>query len=401
MAKLDLPGMDKKYRALAEERKTENQVFYSQFLDEFISEDSKKEIFEGNGTDYFTLDKQIYKFTDFKNLVFGIKKSEGSFLIVENVKFYYCEFSSCAFNNVEFKNCNFTGCSFTECYSTGQGVTFLQCSFMRSIPGKNSLDDMPAIFESCDFTVIFKECDMSNIISIKSHFYNTKFIETILYDAIFLDSGFDIVRICDCDLRSTRIVGPKFNDFTFEDNNKTTKVNENTFFGRAEFSRKEKMEVNSTAEAYRSLGKLLEKNDIVEESSEYFYLFKKTERYGLNGVRKFVSLISYLICGYGERPFFSLIAAILVVFLCGTLYMVFGVSINNETMIFHPASGNFLPPFENLVYWYHFSLVTFTTVGYGNVVPVGWSIIVSGIEMVLGVILTGIWISTLVRKMTR
>ena len=402
MYEFDIKNMDKEYRALALQRKEENQIFYSQFLDEFVKEqDSKKELIEGNGVDYFTLDKVLYNFTDFKNLVLGKSKSDGEALILEGVKFYYCEFHLCAFNNIEFRNCNFVGCSFIECYSMGRGILFEQCSFMRSAPGKNNIDDMPAIFEGSDITAIFKGCDMSSIISIKTHFYNTKFIETNLYDAIFLDSGFDIVRICDCDLRSTKVVGSKFNDFTFEDDNKTTKVNENTFFGMATFSRKERMEVDSAAEVYRSLGKLLEKNDIIEQSSEYFYLFKKTERYRLKGVKKLISLISHLICGYGERPFFSLIAAVGVVFLCGTLYMLFGVSFNNEKIYFHPSRGNLFPPLGNLVYWYHFSLVTFTTVGYGNVVPVEGSILVSGLEMVLGVILTGIWVSTLVRKMTR
>jgi hypothetical protein len=45
--------------------------------------------------------------------------------------------------------------------------------------------------------------------------------------------------------------------------------------------------------------------------------------------------------------------------------------------------------------------VTFSTVGYGNVVPVGKSLIVSAVEMVLGVVMVGVWVSTLVRKMTR
>lgn len=401
MYKFDIKELDKQYRALALERKEENKIFHSQFFDELIKEqEGKKETIEGNGSDNYSLDKKLYKFIDFNNLVFGKTKGNEGNSVLEDIKFYYCHFYICAFNNIEFKNCKFVGCSFIECYSTGQGILFENCTFMRNTSGKNNIDDMPVIFEKSDFTALFKECDMSNIISIKTNFYNTKFIDTNLYDAIFLDNGFDIVRICDCDLRSTKLVGPKFNDTTFEDNEKITKVNDKTFIGIANFSKKEKMEVDSVKEVYRSLGKLFEKNDCMEQNSEYFYLYKKTERYSLKGFKKFVSLISYLICGYGERPFYSLIAAIFVIFVCGTLYMLLGVNVNGEIIYFNPATGT-LPSFQDLVHWYHFSLVTFTTVGYGNVVPVEGSIIVSGIEMVLGVILTGIWVSTLVRKMTR
>ena len=49
----------------------------------------------------------------------------------------------------------------------------------------------------------------------------------------------------------------------------------------------------------------------------------------------------------------------------------------------------------------YFSLVTFTTVGYGDIIPVGTSIILSSIEMILGVTLVGIWTATLARKITR
>jgi voltage-gated potassium channel Kch len=56
---------------------------------------------------------------------------------------------------------------------------------------------------------------------------------------------------------------------------------------------------------------------------------------------------------------------------------------------------------SNFIYSIHFSIVTFTTVGYGNIVPINGSLIISSIEMFTGVIMAGIWVSTLVRKMTR
>ena len=49
----------------------------------------------------------------------------------------------------------------------------------------------------------------------------------------------------------------------------------------------------------------------------------------------------------------------------------------------------------------YFSLVTFTTVGYGDIIPTGTSIILSSIEMILGVTMVGIWTATLARKITR
>ena len=401
---LDIKKLDAEYREMALQRKEENRIFFSRYLDELVKErNTRKKIIESESQEHFELTESEYLFTGFKNRTFGRDNAQSSadYLQVSGVKFYYCEFQNCSFSNITFRDCIFAGCSFKECYSMGRGIMFENCSFMKCIPGKNSIDDMAAVFEACELSAVFHGCDMTGVMCFNTHFYSTRFIEVNLYDAVFLDCGFDIVRICDSDLRSAKLINPKVNDFSFEDDNRTTKVNENTFLGIVNFSRKEKMEINSTAEAYRSLSRLFEKNDVVENSSEYFYLFKKTEMYRLTGLSRIKSFLSHIICGYGERPSFSLICAVVLVLVCGTLYMFMGVSYNNEVISFLPGRDGVIPPLGNLAYWYHFSLVTFTTVGYGNVTPVGGSVIVSGTEMVLGVILTGIWVSTLVRKMTR
>jgi len=133
-------------------------------------------------------------------------------------------------------------------------------------------------------------------------------------------------------------------------------------------------------------------------SGEYFYLYKRTEHYSLGKLEKFKSLISNITCGYGERPSNSLLTAIILVLFFGSMYMLFGVctSEGDVSLFTMPLT------LQHLVLWYHFSLVTFTTTGYGNVVPsIGWSVIFSSFEMISGVVMVGLWVSTLARKMTR
>ena len=50
---------------------------------------------------------------------------------------------------------------------------------------------------------------------------------------------------------------------------------------------------------------------------------------------------------------------------------------------------------------FYFSLVTFTSVGYGDIFPIGYSVLFSCIEMILGVTMVGVWTATLARKITR
>mgnify|MGYP005841370623 CR=1 FL=1 len=404
MYALNFKKTESECRALAEQRKEENAVFCSQYLKELgdkqheIQEDSDC---EGPVEPEFT--RKEYRFSKFDGNTFGRKKAanEDEFARAEGIRFEYCDFAGCGFSNIVFKNCLFIGCKFTECFSLGHGTVFESCSFNRRTPGKNSIDDMPSTFESCELTIRLTGCDMSGIVATKSHFYYSTFSGIDMNDAIFVDCVFDIARISDCDMRNTKIVGAKFNDFSIEDSSAYTRVNEKTFLGRAVFNAKERMEAVSTSEAYRLFSKLFENCNIPDMSGEYFYLSKKAEINLLGGFTRIKAILGYITCGFGERPSFSLLSSLAVVLVCGFLYMMLGVNVGNEFKSFIPLIGMPMPPFADVVNWFHFSLVTFTTVGYGNVVPVGGSIIVSGVEMVLGVIMVGTWVSTLVRKMTR
>ena len=49
----------------------------------------------------------------------------------------------------------------------------------------------------------------------------------------------------------------------------------------------------------------------------------------------------------------------------------------------------------------YYTIITFSTVGYGDITPIGASIMLSGFEMILGVTMVGVWTATLARKITR
>ncbi|MDD5084677.1 MAG: potassium channel family protein [Candidatus Omnitrophica bacterium] len=102
-----------------------------------------------------------------------------------------------------------------------------------------------------------------------------------------------------------------------------------------------------------------------------------------------ISTLSFLIWGHGERPtraFFSAVFLIIFsafVYSCGTL-----------------ASGGvlFKPDFLKALY---FSAVTFTTVGYGDVTPVGLSKIMAVFEAMCQVFIFPLFMVSLTRKYLR
>ncbi|PKM94414.1 MAG: hypothetical protein CVU84_10105 [Firmicutes bacterium HGW-Firmicutes-1] len=408
MQKLNIKTMGKTIREIASQRKAENKTFCTDYL-KTLSQDQNitPETVESNDmncTDgYFELTKNEYKLTTFSDITFGKGKavSEDDLIKISGVCFYYCSFSMCGFSNISFENCSFVGCDFIECYTLGMVLVFRNCSFVSRSLGKKSIEDMPSLFESCEFTVKFFNCDVSSIIFNKTQFYFSYFENVNMYDAIFLDCSFDTTQIRGCNLKSTRIINPKFIEFYVDDLDKKTKVDRKTFLDYICYNKKEKREVRDAIEVYYAFSELFENNKIMDFSGEYFFLSQTTGIRQLEGFAKFKSIISLIACGYGERPSYGLMTSMTLVLVCGTLYMIFGVNVNNEVFAFQPTLGNLFPTIDNLIMWYHFSLVTFCTVGYGNVLPIGGSLIVSAIEMVLGVVMIGIWVSTLVRKMTR
>lgn len=408
MLDVDFKRAGASVKKAALKRKEDNGIFFKDHLGELTQEDNiaVKEINRdslGEGNEYYETVESEYKLTRFTDVTFGREKadSEDDYVKISGVCFYYCDFSMCGFNNVIFSGCSFVGCNFNECYTLGITVVFAECCFSSRTPGKISIDDMPSLFSKCEFSACFRSCDLTHTVLDHCNFYFSRFDFVNMNDAIFSDCSFDTTQFADCDLRNTKIVGPRFIEFRIEDSSGKTAVNRSTFLGPIHYDRKEKREVKYAADVYGIFAELFENAKIMDMSGEYFYLHKVTEFKNLQGAMKVKSFFGLITCGYGERPSFSLLAALFIILLCGTLYMFFGVVYNNELLVFKPFSGEPFPPFGTIVLWYHFSLVTFSTVGYGNVTPIGGSLAVSGAEMVLGVITVGIWVSTLARKMVR
>jgi len=99
--------------------------------------------------------------------------------------------------------------------------------------------------------------------------------------------------------------------------------------------------------------------------------------------------VAFFVWGYGERPFRAACAALSVICISAGLYSG-GMLLRGGVL--------FRPDFLEAMY---FSTITFTTVGYGDVVPVGLSKVVAAGEVLAGMLTTSIFIVSLSRKYLR
>ena len=119
------------------------------------------------------------------------------------------------------------------------------------------------------------------------------------------------------------------------------------------------------------------------------------------------SWVVYMICGYGERPLNVFGTAGVIVLLFSILYILTpllsslaGVY-DNEILLKINLSGPFgenVKTFFNSVY---FSTITFVTVGYGDLVPIGIARLFAMLESFIGAFMIAVFVLTFGRKMLR
>ena len=103
----------------------------------------------------------------------------------------------------------------------------------------------------------------------------------------------------------------------------------------------------------------------------------------------FVLSFSFLVWGYGEKPLRTFFSGLAVVTLSGFLYT--GCELLSSGMVIKPTF------FEA----FYFSVITFTTVGFGDIIPVGVSKLVVIFESLCGVFFIPLFVIGLSRKYLR
>ncbi|WP_455540100.1 ion channel [Terrisporobacter sp.] len=360
--------------------------------------DFKEKKYSGSDKEVIDLEDIKDNFSYIENKIIGIKdlKSEHIHISICNKNLDYNEFVNCSFNNVKFENCTFHGNIFYNCVF--DNVSFSYCNF----------EDEQGIITSFENNCLLKNCsfyknNMKNIIFNLVKFNGVKFALTSLKNNILSKCIIDEITIADCDLKSMKIIKTNINILRFEDEF-TSKVDENTFFDLLRLKNRKKNNYENIFKTYKNISVVFEKNGLFSFSGEYYYLAKCAERKALKGLEKFKSTIFYYICGYGERPTFALISSLEIVLIFSIIYMFSGLCINERIIHYNLNILFYLPRklmYVDFIDCFYFSLVTFTSVGYGDIFPIGYSVLFSCIEMILGVTMVGVWTATLARKITR
>ncbi|MCG9697650.1 ion channel [Shewanella sp. Isolate11] len=155
-------------------------------------------------------------------------------------------------------------------------------------------------------------------------------------------------------------------------------------------------------EIYRDLRKAAEREGLFAMAGNYLrkeLTMRRHQMPRLSGPRVLSKIID-LFCGYGEAPVRVIIFSMLLILVCALLYLFTGLNYDGHIHIFKFSNefGTNIKLFLNCLYY---SVVTFTTLGYGDFTPIGYSRAIAAMEAFTGSFTIALFVVVFVKKMTR
>ena len=203
-----------------------------------------------------------------------------------------------------------------------------------------------------------------------------------------------------CNLSGCNFLGTNFKNALLEHVNWGRELYQET---QAKNSPGQDVELYQEAEEVaRNIRRHCEDQGILRVSGHFFYremVFRRLQMPKFSG-RRFFSWIVDRVSGYGESPRRVVFFSGFLVLCCSLIYFFTGVQDSGRLIQYRPEVGSG-QNFKNWLDCIYFSVVTFTTLGYGDLTPQGWSRIVAAVEAFIGSFSLALFVVLFVKKMTR
>lgn len=155
-------------------------------------------------------------------------------------------------------------------------------------------------------------------------------------------------------------------------------------------------------EIYRNIRTHMMAAGIFEEAADFFYreMTVRRKQLPLFSIQRLSSKVIDLLCGYGEKTFRLLINAAVFIFFNAFIYFFAGIRDGSDFLVYQ-AGKTFLQNLYHFFVCLYLSMITFTTVGYGDVLPIGFSRPFAMIEAFFGAFMIAFFVVVFARKMIR
>jgi uncharacterized protein YjbI with pentapeptide repeats len=353
-----------------------------------------------------------------KKLKKKLKSKDYSFhgyYFLENIDFTNKNFEKAAFfdgvtfQNVSFDNTNFNMVSFDKTtfhVASFDETTFQNASFNGAVFNITSFDK--AAFQNVSFNgAIFQDVTFNGAI-----FQDVTFNGAIFQGASFEEADFKQVASFSGATFHQYISfrGASFSQTYFADIqvNCYVKFEDNSFHN---FLANKRSQNALLEQGYRYIKNLLNLQGDYAAAGEFHYIEMEAKRCRTQNLSCLWLMLYKSLCGYGERPVRVIGASLVIILLGATLFFFCGIehfdgsvyATGRASIIQYPfnISGIKSASLEDFGYCVYYSVVTFTTLGYGDIHPLGLSHVFAAIESFIGAFFIALFVVVFARKMIR
>lgn len=387
--------------------------------------------------------KKLYHNNSKKKKEFWIKnRSVKDEVVVSGIDFSFIHYRGYSFSNIIFQDCKFSRSVFENCDFVR--VKFKNCDFSKTTKHKKEFNTLllsrdydligsTTIFNICEFTSV-EFCNSTSLHS--SIFYKCEFFINAKFNSIdmkfsnFIECAFYDLKINNSNLGSMKIIKPSLCSFniSIDSEIKGSVIDDYTYIDKfvvkSGFKRSALLMLS---DFYFQIANICYSSNLMKSYSMYYYLSRYySKKAVIDSLEKIGHHFNDFICGFGEKPSRTLKFGIILILLFSLVYMHTGLLLPDESFStnydfnityinnFFANGSNPFVIVSNLLWLYipeqyikdfgyclYFSIVTFTTVGFGDITPIGYSRLFSSLEMLCGVTIAGLWTATLARKMMR
>ncbi len=232
------------------------------------------------------------------------------------------------------------------------------------------------------------------------HFFNVNLTGASLMKARLDTANFNLANLTDTNLLGTKFNQTKLENVEWGD---TLRQEREAFKHKAEGNTVESLRLFKEAEEiYRHLQSACESMGLFDNAGEFLQKRMIARRYQLPlwSGRRFVSKLVDLTCGYGENPVRVILFSLSIIFSFALVYFLFGIRGPEHKIQYNPH----ISVFSNIYFLLetlYFSVVTFTTLGYGDISPIGITRFFATFEAFIGSFSLALFVVVFVKKMTR
>lgn len=233
-----------------------------------------------------------------------------------------------------------------------------------------------------------------------AHLFNINLSDSSLMKAKLYYADLHCANLENANLLGVKLVGTRMDKIKIGDKLYQEKLGDQAAHeGNLE---KAKDNYEQSEEIYRNLRKALE-SDGLANFAGYCSLKELTMRRKQSPFfsrQRIQSKLVDLFCGYGEKPINVIIFSLGLILFCALLFFIFGIQ-GADGVIQFSTSNSLSQNFSDFFSACYFSVVTFTTLGYGDIQPVGFTRLIATIEAFIGSFALALYVVVFVTKSNR